>query len=205
MVPTWTALQHRGSGAAVDADTLAIGDEAVASGVPPGAAAARPLRAQGRRRWRRLLLVEGGRDRELSRIVDATPPPSPRRRSRTTRTRVAVHQISPMAQSRTWAPPNRARVSIDGSNESDPPQGSPDNEQQAEAANNRGDRPTADGEPSRDGLGAHDHGIPGQANQYRQAKWRSRAPRSHSLRPACRSPRSWPATWRGRDRWTPPG
>jgi hypothetical protein len=43
-VPTWTALQHRGSGAAIDADTLAIADEAVASGVPPVAAAARPKR-----------------------------------------------------------------------------------------------------------------------------------------------------------------
>jgi hypothetical protein len=32
LVPTWTALQHRGSGAAFDADTLASGDEAVASG-----------------------------------------------------------------------------------------------------------------------------------------------------------------------------
>ncbi len=42
LVPTWTALQHRGSGAAVDADTLAIRNEAVASGVSPGAAAARP-------------------------------------------------------------------------------------------------------------------------------------------------------------------
>jgi hypothetical protein len=31
LVPTWMALQHRGSAAAVDADTLAIGDEAVAS------------------------------------------------------------------------------------------------------------------------------------------------------------------------------
>ena len=34
-MPKWTALEHPGSGAAVDADTLAIGDEAVASGVPP--------------------------------------------------------------------------------------------------------------------------------------------------------------------------
>ena len=39
------ALQNPGSGAAVDADALAIGDEAVANGVPPGAAAGRPLRA----------------------------------------------------------------------------------------------------------------------------------------------------------------
>ncbi len=62
----------------------------------------------------------------------------------------------------------RARVSI----ESDPPQDSHDNEQQAEAADNRGDRPSGDGEAARDGLGAHDHGIPGQANQYRQAKRR---------------------------------
>ena len=34
-VPKWTTLEHPGSGGAVDADTLAIGDEAVASGVPP--------------------------------------------------------------------------------------------------------------------------------------------------------------------------
>ncbi len=37
----WTALQYLGGRAAVDADTLAIADEAVAGGVPPGAAAAR--------------------------------------------------------------------------------------------------------------------------------------------------------------------
>jgi hypothetical protein len=56
----WTALQHRGSGAAFDADTLAIGDEAVASAVPPGAAADRP--EPQRRAWpsRRPLSVEGG-------------------------------------------------------------------------------------------------------------------------------------------------
>src|SRR5271165_6491433 len=47
LVPTWMALQHRASGAAVDADTLAIGGEAAASGVPPGAAAARPKRKPG--------------------------------------------------------------------------------------------------------------------------------------------------------------
>ncbi len=35
------ALQHPGSGAAVDADALAIADEAATSGVPPGAAAGR--------------------------------------------------------------------------------------------------------------------------------------------------------------------
>ena len=46
LVPTWTVLQHRGSGAAVDADTLAIGDEAVADQVPSGAAAARPCGVQ---------------------------------------------------------------------------------------------------------------------------------------------------------------
>jgi hypothetical protein len=39
---TWAALQHPSSGAAVDAAALAIGDEAVASGVPLGAAAGRP-------------------------------------------------------------------------------------------------------------------------------------------------------------------
>ncbi len=55
LVPTSTALQHRGSGAAVDVDTLAIGDEAVASGVSPGAAAARPIRKRTPRHGRRLL------------------------------------------------------------------------------------------------------------------------------------------------------
>jgi len=44
-VPTWMALRHRGSGAAVDADTLVIRDEAVASRVPPDTAAARPFRS----------------------------------------------------------------------------------------------------------------------------------------------------------------
>jgi hypothetical protein len=48
LVPTSMALQHRASGAAVDSDTLAIGDEAVASGVLPGAAAARPKQASAR-------------------------------------------------------------------------------------------------------------------------------------------------------------
>jgi hypothetical protein len=41
------ALQHPGSGVAVDANALASGDEAVASGVPAGAAAGRP---EGERR-----------------------------------------------------------------------------------------------------------------------------------------------------------
>jgi hypothetical protein len=44
------ALQNPGSGVAVDADALAIDDEAVASGALPGAAACRPV--QG---WRRSL------------------------------------------------------------------------------------------------------------------------------------------------------
>jgi len=39
--PNWAALQHPGSSAAVDAGALAIGEEAVAGGVPPGAAAGR--------------------------------------------------------------------------------------------------------------------------------------------------------------------
>ena len=46
------------SGAAVDADTLAIGDEAVASGVPPGAAATRPERQPAPSLVRRLLTLE---------------------------------------------------------------------------------------------------------------------------------------------------
>jgi len=41
---TWMAFQERGNVAAVDADTLAIGNEAAAGGVPPSAAAARPQR-----------------------------------------------------------------------------------------------------------------------------------------------------------------
>ena len=36
LMPTWRALRHRGSGAAVDADMPAIGDEAVASAGPAG-------------------------------------------------------------------------------------------------------------------------------------------------------------------------
>ena len=48
LTPTWAAYRHPGSGAAVDADTLAIADEAVASGGSPSAAAGRPSQAS---RW----------------------------------------------------------------------------------------------------------------------------------------------------------
>jgi hypothetical protein len=53
LAPTWAALRHPGSGAALDAGGLAIGDEAVASGVPPGA----------------LLLVRGERGANLARTL----------------------------------------------------------------------------------------------------------------------------------------
>ena len=65
-MPKWTALEHPGSGAAVDADTLAIGDEAVRSGVPPALlqlfSCDRLLRCCAGARWRfRKAVVKGTR------------------------------------------------------------------------------------------------------------------------------------------------
>ena len=44
LTSTWAALWHPESGAAGGADTPQSGRKAVASGVPPGAAAARPMK-----------------------------------------------------------------------------------------------------------------------------------------------------------------
>ena len=86
LAPTWTALRHRGSGAAVDADTLAIGDEAVASGVPGRVAAARPGRQRRTRRSGRLLRRRSGRlgssEAAPTSASHRTPAPPARRRAR---------------------------------------------------------------------------------------------------------------------------
>jgi hypothetical protein len=58
LVPTLTGLQHRWVGSAVDADTLAIGDEAVASGGSPSATADRPDRSRRAERFVRPLSFE---------------------------------------------------------------------------------------------------------------------------------------------------